>query len=85
MDEQNYGYGLYVRKQAKSLKVNVDLMERHKECYYILLDILIYKEMTENQHPPLWTVAPRWEQDKAYWDWERYLSWLENRAFDSRK
>jgi len=85
IQEENYGYGLYVRKMARSLKTNPTTVQNHKECYFILCDILAYKEFTECQHPPLWVMAPRWEQDKAYWDWERYFNWLENRSFDSRK
>ena len=85
IQEENYGYGLYVRKMAKALKVNVETVEKHKECYFILCDLLMYKEMNESDHPPIWTYQPEFEMQKMYWEWERYLNWLENRAFDSRR
>jgi len=85
MSEENYGWGLYKRKMAKRLKVNIETVEKHKQSYHILCDLLAFKEFNECQHPPIWVMAPQWEQDKAYWDWERYLNWLENRSFDSRR
>ena len=83
--EDKYGYNLYVRKMAKGLKVNPEVVEMHKASYSILLDLYVYKQLAECQHPPIWTIQPEWEEQKARWEWERLWNWLENRSFDSRR
>jgi len=74
--EDNYGYGLYVRKKKKGLKVIEKTYERSKERFEFLLDLWIYKQMNEDRHWPLWTIAPQFEQDKAYQEWYCYLDYL---------
>ena len=78
--EENYGYGLMLRKQKKGLKINPKLFETHKWCYNILLDLYVWKLMTQNEHPPLWVVKPQWEQDKLYHWWRSYFSFLHDGA-----
>ena len=80
MNEENYGYGLLLRKFKQGFEVYIKTFNRHKECYNILSDILIYKEMNENQHPPLWVIKPQFEQDKAYQEWYTWLDFLQNGA-----
>ena len=82
--EENYGHGLYVRKRARNLPFREETAKQHEEHYWLLMDLHTYKTMNEDKHPPLWTIAPRWEQELAYDQWESYQNWLENRAFDKR-
>jgi len=82
--EEKYGHGLYVRKRARNLPFREETAKQHEEHYNVLLDWRIHKIMNEDPHPPLSLTYPRWEMEKAKWEWERYQNWLQNRSMDSR-
>ncbi len=75
-DCESYGYGLDRRKIKKYLPTIYKTVKRHKEEYYFWLDLYTYKLLRhEGIHDPLWTMAPQWEQDIAYWWWNCYFSY----------
>ncbi len=82
--EEMYGHGLYKRKKDRNLPFKEEYAKMHEESYNFWLDLFTYKLMNEDRHWPMWTIKPRWEEEKARWDWERYWLWLENRNLDRR-
>ena len=75
--EEKYGYGMYLRKISKGLKVNPETVERHRQSYLFWQDLYFFKFFGGPEaHPPLWTMEPRWEQEIAYEWWRGYFSFL---------
>ncbi len=74
--EDKYGYGMYLRRIDKGLKVNPETVERHKISYNFYLDLYIYKVLRrEGIHDPIYVVRPRWEQEMMRDWWHCWFSY----------